>query len=357
MSSPHLLAYLDASEIGGAEECLASLLEHLENDFQLSVAGVDRNVVDWLSARAPTADKVVLPAAPSKVSLHAGLEHIKTFRGLDPDIVHLSLRHPYSCQWGTVAALRTPRARVVAVEQLPIPPANARQAIIKRALSARLDAHIAVGRDAARELEGWVGLPRDSVQTIYNGRPSDAAPRRERERPDIVCLSVGRLDEQKGYDVLIDAVAALPTVTVRIVGDGPMRADLHARARDRAILDRVEFVGWLDDPTPELGAADVFVLPSRYEGLPLSIIEAMFAELAIVATDVGSVGELILDNETGLLVGPDDASAVSEAIDVLAGDAALRRRLGSAARTRALEHFSLEGMVASYKALYERLLA
>lgn len=357
MSRPHLLAYLDSDEIGGAEECLASLLEQIQEALRLSIAGIDADVIDWISQRAPSAETVLLPAAPSKTSINGGVAHVRAFRRLKPDIVHISLRHPYSCQWGTLAALLTPGARVVAVEQLPIPPANERQASIKRMLAKRLDAHIAVGSDAARNLEAWVKLPPNSIATIHNARPSDLVPHSPAPGPGIACVSVGRLHEQKGFDVLIDAMTRIPQLSVRIVGDGPERDALRARASTSGVLDQLEFVGWLNDPEPELARAEIFVLPSRYEGLPLSIIEAMFAELAIVASDVGSVRELVLDGETGLLVPPDDATALADAITKLANDHDLRRRLGSAARARALEHFSLAGMVDTYQRLYERLLA
>ena len=101
----------------------------------------------------------------------------------------------------------------------------------------------------------------------------------------------------------------------------------------------------------------MFVLPSRYEGLPLSIIEAMFAELPVVAADVGSVRELVVDGETGLLVPPDDVDALTSALATVGASAERRRTLGRAGRARALENFSLERMLESYEQTYERLLA
>ncbi|MGI9657815.1 MAG: glycosyltransferase, partial [Gaiellaceae bacterium] len=283
----------------------------------------------------------------------AGLRHVRAFRRLRPDVVHLSLRHPYACQWGTLAGLLSPGAAVVAVEQLPIPPANARQARIKQQLAKRLDAHVAVGRDAGRELEEWVGLPRGSIATIYNARPSGTVSGRSEADQHVSCVAVGRLHEQKGFDLLIDALSDVPDVSLRLVGDGVERASLEAHATARGVYERVEFLGWLDDPTPELERGDIFVLPSRYEGLPLSIIEAMFAELPVVAADVGSVRELVVDGETGLLVPPEDVQAIAAAMTSLAGDRERRRRLGSAARERALARFSLETMLERYRELYE----
>ena len=352
-----MLTYLDSTEVGGAEHCLRSVVAGLADEYRLTVVGTSSAVVSWVAGSESSVGQVVLPAAPTKTSIGAGRAHVKAFRRLKPDVVHLSLRHPYACQWGTVAGLLAPGAGVLAVEQLPIPPADGLQARIKRMLARRLDAHVAVGQDTARELEGWVGLPTNSIGTIYNARPSDRVPRATAPSENVTCVAVGRLHEQKGFDLLIDALPYAPGVTARIVGDGDERESLEARAVDRAVADRVEFVGWLDDVTPELARAEIFVLPSRYEGLPLSIIEAMFAELPVVAADVGSVRELVSDGETGLLIPSGDATALAAAIGKLAGDRARRELLGSAGRQRALAHFSLESMLESYRETYERLAA
>ena len=355
--SRHVLAYLDSTELGGAERCLRSVIEGLADEYRITVAGNSQAVVSRVAGPASEVGRLVLPEAPTKTSIGAGRAHIQAFRSLRPGVVHLSLRHPYACQWGTVAGLLAPGARVLAVEQLPIPPANAMQARIKRVLARRLDAHVAVGRDTARDLEGWVGLPADSIGTIYNARPSDRVPRCDQPREAVTCVAVGRLDEQKGFDLLIDALAQAPGVTARIVGDGKERERLAARASERGVEDCVEFAGWLDDVTPELGRADIFVLPSRFEGLPLSIIEAMFAELPVIATDVGSVRELVVNGESGVLVPPNDVTALAAAMRELAGQPERRAALGAAGRERALAHFSLESMLERYRQVYEELLA
>ncbi len=359
MTQRHLLAYLDAIEIGGAEESLRSLLSGLGEDYRITVAGMNPDVVAWVSDDLVGAEQMILPQARNKTSVRAGYAHWRAFREVKPDIVQINLRHPYACPWGTLAGLMTADAAVIAVEHLPIPAANQLQIAIKQQLTQRLDAHVAVGDRTARVLEGWVGLPSNSIEVIHNARPSDPLekPNRSSAHAEVSAVSVGRLHEQKGFDLLIDALARVEGVSLRIVGDGPDRAGLESQAADLDLSDRITFVGWLDDPRPELARADVFVLPSRYEGLPLSIIEAMFAELAIVVTDVGSVRELIPDDETGLVIPPKNVAALADTLTRVVSDADLRRRIGSAARERALEHFSLEVMVSRYRALYDRVMA
>lgn len=355
VSRRRVLAYLDSREIGGAEKCLKSVVGSLADEYAMSVVGIDDGVVEWVAEAGSDVDRLVLPEAPSKTSLAAGGAHVRAFRQLRPDVVHLSLRHPYACQWGTVAGLLAPGAGVLAVEQLPMPPADRMQARIKRILCGRLDAHVAVGRNAARELEGWLELAPSSIGTLYNARPSDPVPRTARPDGPLRCVTVGRMHEQKGFDVLLDALARLPDVEVCLVGDGVERGSLEAQARELGIADRVEFAGWLDDPSPQLGRADLFLLPSRYEGLPLSIIEAMFAELPVIASDVGSVRELVAEGKTGLLVRSGDPGELADAVRRLGADPERRRALGVAGRRKALEHFSLESMIGRYRDLYEAL--
>jgi glycosyltransferase involved in cell wall biosynthesis len=128
-----------------------------------------------------------------------------------------------------------------------------------------------------------------------------------------------------------------------LVGDGPAAAELEALAGELGLLERVRFVPWTDDARAELAELDIFVLPSRNEGFPLSIIEAMLAGRPVIATDVGSVREAV-DESTGIVVPPDDVAELRWAIEQLAMDSDRRRRLGAAARQRALERFTSAAM-------------
>ena len=140
-----------------------------------------------------------------------------------------------------------------------------------------------------------------------------------------------------------------------IVGDGPERERLERLAASLGIAQRVAFEGWQSDARDFLTTFDVFVLPSRFEGFPLVLLEAMLAGLPVVATDVGSVAEAVQDGETGLLVPPDDVQALNEALHTLLDDPDLRRKLGDAGRARALE-FSPARMAREFEALYAEVL-
>jgi glycosyltransferase involved in cell wall biosynthesis len=135
---------------------------------------------------------------------------------------------------------------------------------------------------------------------------------------------------------------------------GVVRNQVAGLARELGLDDRVQFVSWTDDSQAELAAMDVFVLPSRNEGFPLSVVEAMFAGRPVIATDVGSVAEAVTA-ATGVVVPADDVTALRDAIATLAEDPGVRAELGAAGRARALELFSAAEMARRFEATYARI--
>jgi glycosyltransferase involved in cell wall biosynthesis len=148
----------------------------------------------------------------------------------------------------------------------------------------------------------------------------------------------------------------VPDCTLVVVGDGSERQALETLARDLGVYRRVVWAGWNDDPRAWLPAFDVWVLPSRFEGFPLALLEALLAQSAVAATDVGSVAEVVRDGETGLLVPPEDPAALAAAMRRLLRDEALRSRLGADGRRLVLERFTADHMARSFSALYGELL-
>ena len=342
---------------GGAETSLGHLLAELDDKLDVVVLGVDREVVGRLSGRRPAARAEVLPHVGTKRDLGPFAAHVRALLRLRPDILHANLTTPASCRHALLAAALVPKVKTVAVEQLPYPLAGRLQQGLKRFTSRRLAAHVAVGEPAAREVEALASLAPGSVRSIPNGVPDAALEPlpRQFDRPTIG--SLGRLDRQKGYDVLLHALASLPDAALVLVGDGPERSSLEALASSLGVDDRVRFVGWHAEPRRYLTTFDVFALPSRFEGFPLAIVEAMLAGLPVVASAVGSVPEAVREGETGLLVPPDDEAALTAALRRLLAEPSVRLRLGERGRALARERFTAAAMARSFERLYEEILS
>ena len=168
--------------------------------------------------------------------------------------------------------------------------------------------------------------------------------------------TVLRLSADKDVEGLIDAFAGLPgSPRLVIVGDGPLRADLERRAAASGAGERVSFLGRREDVAAVLGHLDLFVLPTRAEGLPNSVLEAMALARPIVAHRVGGVPELVRDGEEALLVAPGDTAGLRSAMARVLADDALAGRLARAARRRVEEEFSFAVRLARMEDIYERI--
>jgi glycosyltransferase involved in cell wall biosynthesis len=355
-SDLHVVVYSDAVEFGGAEISAAHLVAYLPQDFSVTVIGVDENIVARVAGGRPGARAEVTVPSRGPGDVRAIAAHVRLLRRVRPDLVHLSLASPWSCQHALVACGALPRTPVVAVYQLCVPALDRRQQIARRLAARRISAHVAVGLAVARDVEDLLHLRSGVVRTIYNAVPDEPSARSQPGRDGATVVSVGRLEHQKGFDVLLDALARVPTARLLLVGDGGQRLALEEHARRLGVADRVRLTGWVENPRAMMVEADVFALPSRFEGFPLSVVEAMLTGLPVVAADVGSVREAVIHEQTGLLIEPDDADALAAALERLLGDETERRRFGEAGREFALARFMADGMAKAYAELYGELV-
>jgi glycosyltransferase involved in cell wall biosynthesis len=200
------------------------------------------------------------------------------------------------------------------------------------------------------------GVPARKVSVIRNGVDFESIQPNPKREPLRRIVVVANLRREKGHDVLIDAasavVARFPDARFFIIGDGPEREKLRARAGACGVSPVVSFIGHCDDIPARLASADILVLPSRSEGLPNAVLEAMAAALPIVASNVGGVPELIRHDRTGLLVPPGEPTALAAQLCRLMDDSALAYRLGTAARAAARTHGSFDRMTFAFESLY-----
>ena len=348
--------YCDAKSWGGAEIPTATLLARLPDWIEPVVIGVDEHVVNRLAAASGRALLKRLRPPSGLRDLRSIIEHRQTMVELRLEMVQISLPSAYAGRAALVAAATVRGLTVVVIEHSALHPASLHSRYIKRVLELSTDAHVAVGDSVAKTIETWARLATGSITAIRNGVVDPGPiPRTIEGGGPVTIATLARLDYLKGLDVLIDAAPNLPEVRFRVGGDGPDRELLIRRAESLGVADRFQFLGWTD-PAAVLTDSDIFVLPSRAEGLPLSVLESMMRGLPVVATDVGSVSEAVVDGWTGFLVEPGDPRSLGVALGRLADDAELRRRMGRAGRERALERFGTGRMVSDYVRLYAELL-
>ena len=173
---------------------------------------------------------------------------------------------------------------------------------------------------------------------------------------DFLILSVGRLVHPKGHRYLLEAMPGVlkrfPHTVLVIAGDGPLRESLEAEAQTLQIEQSVRFAGSRKDVPRLLRLADCFVMASLSEGLPVALLEAMWAGLPVIATNAEGIGEVIVDGENGLLVPTADSSALGQAIQRIMSDEALRERLGREGKAQVANKFSIDHMCKQYESLF-----
>jgi len=242
---------------------------------------------------------------------------------------------------------------------------------IDRQIGRFVDQYLAVSRVAENHLIERKRIAAHRIRMIYNGRDLGRfRPWSERERAQarsalglsdqLVVVTIGRLEPQKGHVFLIDAIARLaprwPSLVALFAGSGELEADLMFQ-RDRAGLgERIKFLGMVNEPERLLAVADVVALPSLFEGLPLSAVEALACARPMIATDIGGTREVVIHESTGLLVPPRDPLALANAIDRVLSDHALGAQLGKRGRAFVERRFDVRVQIERTVRVYRELL-
>lgn len=362
------MGYLVSSDtFGGAEFYVAQLLARLPPDLEAVLFGVGP-LPDRLYEAAHRAgvEVVAAPGVARKLDLRRLWTLRRTLRRARLDVAHVNATMATNNRWALAAAVASGLPVVVTLHLRHEIPLRAQRVLLRRAYS-RVAAAVAVSQEVAEQLTGHLAVPSERVRLIANGvdvRDADEQESRPRgattppggDERTVRIGAVGRLQSQKGFDLLIEATARLVgagcRVEVVIGGEGPEEAILRGRAR--ALDVPVTFAGHVE-VAPFLAGIDVFCLPSRWEGLPFVLLEAMMSGRPCVATAVGDVVGAVGD--TALVVPPGDVVALAGALERLVRDPVERRDLGRAAARRAREHHSSERMVAETVGVYREVAA
>lgn len=348
--------YTDADGWGGAEIALQTLLESLPPTIEPVVIGPAPPVVDRLARAAGRAGGAVVTTAHARSGLEARRGLGRLFRWLCLDLLHANRNRMTACSEALLAAA-TIGLPAVAVEHTTIGPQSRAGSLSAQVLARTVRAHVAVGARSARTVERMLHLRPDTVRVLHNGVRDRGAVRPDHHGGPVVLGTLGYGHRVKGLDVLVRALPSVPGARVVMVGAAEAEPELAALAETVGVADRVVCTPWVSNPQQALAGFDALVLPSRQEGLPLSVLEAMMGGLPVVASDVGSVAEAVVDGHTGFLVPPDQPEPLGRALAAIAADPGRRRAMGDAGRMRALVHFTADEMVRRYVALYREVLA
>ena len=348
---------------GGMEKGIATIVRNTSDEFEHSI----------LCLHSSGATERLLPAGTRVLELHKPAGNsprflwklTKTLRTLQPMIVHAR-------NWGSTDAIIAARlAGIRATIQgehgwlIDDPEGlNPKRLLFRRFLDYWTHEYTCVSQHLEQWLLKTVSVKKP-VSQIYNGvdtrkfcpgEEGDAI-RAQLALPENTFLVgvVGRLDPIKDHPTLFHAFTDIkkvnPDARLLVVGDGPERPHLESIAGNGII-----FLGNRLDIPIILQALDVFILPSLNEGISNTILEAMAAGIPVIATDVGGNPELVADDVAGFLIPPQDASAMAAALLKYSNNPELRTRHGKHGRMRAIQHFSVEKMVASYESVYRRTL-
>src|SRR5208337_1486496 len=340
--------------VGGQEKLLVEFARHTEPrsfDLRFISIGLRGELAEDVEAQGWP---LIALGAPSGLKPSLIVKLAAILRRWRPDVVHthdqraLFYAGPAARLIGVPMVVHTRHGRDV--------DATPRQTIMFRGLARLVDRFVCVSEEVAA-LSRRQGIDESKLHTILNGidigrfgfhGPDARGP----------VVTVARVSPEKDIDNLVRAtvlaVERAPALRVEIAGGGPCREEMGRLAAELGVADRITFMGEVRDVPAVLARARMFVLPSRSEGIPLTVLEAMARGLPVVATRVGGLAEVVEQGVTGLLVPPADPAELGTAMAELWGDPDRLDRLGHAGRRRAEECFDVRRMVAQYEALYRQ---
>jgi sugar transferase (PEP-CTERM/EpsH1 system associated) len=352
---------------GGMENGIINVANRLPTDqYKISICALDKAETFSQRIQRRSSEYYLLPPARSGVDSTLVWRLARVLRRSNADVVH-------SHNWGTflyaILAAKLARVRVIHGEHGKNPTEFGRESRRKRwtksLLGPRVDRLVTVSRALAAEWNDY-GVPARKILNIPNGvdverfcpRPVNGQERRTFGLPPdgFIFGSIGRFDSLKNYEFLIasfERVASLlPASHLVLLGDGPCKDRLKRKIDELKLNNLVYLIGRRSDPENFLRALDVFVLPSKYEGMSNVVLEAMATGLAVVCADLPSHREVFEADREGVVVSPLTVDKLAKALVSLAYNRERCRALGLAAREKVVRRFSLDRMVLDYEQLY-----
>lgn len=353
------------AEHGGAQAHLADLLKGFHKDFDASLlVGEEGFLTDHaraLGVQVRILPDLVQPVAPTR-DVKAVRQAVAAMRELKPDLLHC-----HSSKAGLVGRVAAKLSGVPAVftahgwsfaegvswkrKSFTVP---------SERLAARWGQKIITVSEQDRSLALRYSIAsQDKLVTIHNGVPDTCHRASPGQGEPVRIAMVARFAPPKDHVLLLRALANTPSppFELLLIGDGPTRPDVEKEAASLGLQDKVKFLGTRNDVPELLSKAHVFVLPSNWEGFPISILEAMRAGLPVVASDVGGISEAVIDGETGSLVPRGNVDVLRDRLLALLHNPPLRAQLGTVGRRRFENNFTFGHMLEKTLGVYDEVLA
>jgi len=346
---------VDSMEVGGAETLVAQMCR-LQRDLG------HEPCVYAVAALGPLGEQLRTEGftVEANVGRHlpdATRNFYRIFRALRPDAVHL--HNPTPTIYAAMAARTVGVPGIVSTRHSLVGPPHRRMQELKYALAARFcDWVVGICDATVSNIQALHTVPRRKLVRIYNGAarlqrvPLERCPPKE----GFTLVYVGRLVPVKNHALLLKAfriaLASMPELRLWMVGDGSERGSTERMAADLGFSGQVTFWGQQLDVAPFFSAADAFIMSSRSEGLPMSLLQAFSLGLPAIVTDVGGMAEVVRLCEGGIVVPADDAEAMARGIRRLAGSDAERERFAAQSEATFQERFSLKAMADVYMLRY-----
>lgn len=351
-----VIQVIPAFRLAGAEVMCENLCVALKN------AGVDVIAVSLYSENTAITDRldkkgVRIEYLDKKPGFDASviIKLVHLFKKEKPDVVHT---HIYASKYALpAAAIAGVKKKIHTVHSM----AQKEQSSLGKKVNTFLYRHcgvvpVALSSEVKKSIGEVYGLQESIIPVVYNGIDLSKCIRKNDYEANGVftIVHVGRFMKVKNHKTLIRAFARFAekkeSIRLQLLGEGELLDEMKDYAEKLKVADKVEFLGLQSNVYPYLNKADVFCLPSEYEGVPMTLIEAMGTGLPIVASNVGGIPDMLVNGENALLVEPNYV-AVEKAIEKLYNDVEFRIRLGNAAALRS-EEFSAKVMASSYIKIY-----
>ena len=358
-----LMYVITRAEHGGAQSHVLDLVRAFRDEFDVSVAVGEEGFLTE-TCRAESIPVHFIPHLEREIRLwsdmRAFFETLKLVRRERPDLVHA-----HTWKAGFVGRMAARLCRIPSIYTVhmwhfgPELPSTWRifGPALERAASRWSERTITVSHSASAVGRHYRITDPSRMIPIHNGIEDSPERVRPGANPVPVVVMVARFTEFKDHEILVRAFSTLKTpARLQLIGDGPTRKATERLVAELGIQDRVDFPGDRNDVASLLCQADIFVLASKLDNLPISILEAMRAGLPVIASDVGGISELITNGETGLLVPPFSVAPMANAMTELLGDKRKRLRFGRAGRKRYEMLFSLDQMIGRTRAVYAEVL-